>query len=112
MCDGSSDVCSSDLGRVLPVVHGLENAGSGPVTTLRLRDGERELSYPVGSIVDIVQMPPTPDLSCRRGIVAGVTLLAGRQYEVIDSFRPFAWSGEGGVGQERERTRRSRWVAT
>src|SRR3546814_15147840 len=57
--------------RVLPVVHGLENAGSGPVTTLRLRDGERELCYPVGRIVDIVQMPPTPDLSCRSGIVAG-----------------------------------------
>src|SRR3546814_7567456 len=69
---------------------GLENAGSGPVTTLRLRDGERELCYPVGSIVDIVQMPPTPDLSCRSGIVAGVTLIEGRQYEVIDAFALFA----------------------
>src|SRR3546814_13518197 len=61
-----------------------------PVTTLRLRDGERELCYPVESIVDIVQMPPTPDLSCRSGIVAGVTLIEGRQYEVIDAFALFA----------------------
>src|SRR3546814_11181917 len=44
----------------------------------------------VGSIVDIVQMPPTPDLSCRSGIVAGVTLIEGRQYEVIDAFALFA----------------------
>src|SRR3546814_4835253 len=43
-------------GRVLPVVPGLENEGSGPVTTLRLRDGERELCYPEGRLVDIVQM--------------------------------------------------------
>src|SRR3546814_5664309 len=71
-------------------VHGLENAGSGPVNTLRLRYGERELCYPVGSIVDIVQMPPTPDLSSRSGIVAGVTLIEGRQYEVIDAFALFA----------------------
>src|SRR3546814_9071496 len=35
-------------------------------------------------------MPPTPDLSCRSGIVAGVTLIEGRQYEVIDAFAPFA----------------------
>src|SRR3546814_19535591 len=35
-------------------------------------------------------MPPTPDLSCRSGIVAGVTLIEGRQYEVIDAFALFA----------------------
>src|SRR3546814_12515313 len=35
-------------------------------------------------------MPPTPDLSCRSGIVAGVTVIEGRQYEVIDAFALFA----------------------
>src|SRR3546814_17311700 len=76
-------------GRVLPVVHGLEKAGSGPVNTLRLRAGERELCYPVGSIVEIVQMPTTPNLSCPTGIVAGVSLVTGRAFRGNDAFEPF-----------------------
>lgn len=77
-------------GKVLPVVNGLKSAGAGPVTTLRLRDSDRELCYPVASIMDIVQVPPTPDLACRSGIVAGITVIDGKQYELIDPFALFA----------------------
>lgn len=77
-------------GRVLPVVNNPGDVSSGPITALRLREGERELCYPVASIMDIVQIPVEPDLNYRSGIVAGVTVIEGRQYELIDCFALFA----------------------
>lgn len=73
-------------GKLLPVVHRLDDLSEGAVTALRLRDGENEFCYPVAHIMDIVQMPPVPDLTCRSGIISGVTAIEGKQYEVIDPF--------------------------
>ncbi|HKX21804.1 MAG TPA: chemotaxis protein CheA [Rhizorhapis sp.] len=73
-------------GKLLAVVHPLEDLSEGPVTALRLRDGENEFCYPVAHIMDIVQMPPVPDLSSRSGIISGITAIEGKQYEVIDPF--------------------------
>lgn len=55
------------------------------VTCLRVRDGVRELCYPVASIADINEVPVSLDMSARHGIVAGIVLLDGRQVEVVDS---------------------------
>lgn len=55
------------------------------ITCLRVRDGARELCYPVASIADINEVPVSLDMSARHGIVAGIVLLDGRQIEVVDS---------------------------
>lgn len=60
------------------------------VTCLRLRDGCRELCYPVDAIVDIVDVPETLDLVLAHPLIAGVALIEDRQIEVIDSFALFA----------------------
>ncbi|MBK5264100.1 MAG: chemotaxis protein CheW, partial [Alphaproteobacteria bacterium] len=85
-------------GKILPVIHGLKDSDSASITTLRLRDNSRELCYPVANIMDIVQVPPLPDISCRNGIIAGVTVIDGRQYELIDPFALFASVPEVAVG--------------
>jgi two-component system chemotaxis sensor kinase CheA len=84
-------------GRLLPVVHGLTDAPEGIVTALRLSEGDRELCYPVAHIMDIVQMPVIPDVACRSGIVGGITVIEGRQYEVIDPYQLFASMPEEAV---------------
>jgi len=58
---------------------------SKEVTCLRIRDGARELCYPIASIVDIHEIPATLDMSARYGVVAGVVLIEGHQVEAIDS---------------------------
>lgn len=82
-------------GKLLSVIHALGDTTEDTVTALRLRVGDRELCYPVAQIMDIVQMPPAPDLACRSGIIAGVTVIEGRQYEVIDPFSLLASVPEG-----------------
>lgn len=84
-------------GKLLPVVRPLAERPKSPVTALRLREGGRELCYPVDHIMDIVQMPPVADLVYRSGIVGGVTAIDGRQYEVIDTFALLASVPEEGV---------------
>ncbi|MCF8707960.1 chemotaxis protein CheA [Rhizorhapis sp. SPR117] len=85
-------------GKILPVLHGLDVTDTASVTTLRLRDNSRELCYPVANITDIVQVPPLPDIACRSGVIAGVTVIDGRQYELIDPFALFASAPEGVIG--------------
>ena len=80
-------------GRILPSLHSVTNANLGDqpyVTCLRLRDGAREICYPVRAIEDIFNVPEVLDMSLAYGHVAGLSLLEGRQVEVIDSFALFA----------------------
>lgn len=90
-------------GKVLPVMKDPGDLSSGPVTALRLRDGDRELCYPVANIMDILQVPPVPDLHYRSGVIAGVTVIEGRQYEMIDPFALFAAVPEESVEPRRIR---------
>lgn len=90
-------------GKVLPVVNRPRDLSAGPITALRLREGERELCYPVASIMDIVQIPDEPDLNYRSGIVAGVSVIEGRQYELIDAFALFASIPEEAAAPQRVR---------
>tara|TARA_R110000782_G_scaffold268047_1_gene364015 strand:- start:20438 stop:22855 length:2418 start_codon:yes stop_codon:yes gene_type:complete len=84
-------------GRIIPCV-GDVNAhlahGASEITCMRLRDGRRELCYPVRSVVDIDDVPVELDLVASRGIVAGVVLINGRHIEVIDGFALFASAPE------------------
>lgn len=90
-------------GKVLPVVNKPGSLSSGPITALRLREGERDLCYPVASIMDIVQIAAEPDLNYRSGIVAGVSVIEGKQYELIDSFALFASISEDAMAPRRIR---------
>ncbi|WP_336959046.1 chemotaxis protein CheA [Sphingobium aquiterrae] len=76
--------------RLLPVVNGHFRFDQSSVTALRLREGERELCYPVARVVDIVQMPLIPEMRLSKGLVSGVTVLDGDHLEVIDPFALFA----------------------
>jgi two-component system chemotaxis sensor kinase CheA len=75
--------------RLLAVINGHYQFAGNSVTALRLRDGDRELCYPVAQVVDIVQMPLVPEMRLSRGHVSGVTVLDGDHVEVIDPFALF-----------------------
>ncbi|MBB6122320.1 chemotaxis protein CheA [Sphingobium subterraneum] len=81
-------------GRLIPSVRPVQTSDigndSGLVTCLRLRDGQRELCYPIRSIVDIFEIPVTLDMSAPYDHVAGLTLIEGRQVEVVDGYSLFA----------------------
>lgn len=53
--------------------------------------------------MDIVQIPVEPDLNYRSGIVAGVSVIEGRQYELIDSFALFGAVPEDATAPRRIR---------
>ncbi len=77
-------------------------AGTTHVTCLRIRDGRRELCYPVRSVVDISRVPVELALAAPHGIVAGLVLVDGRQIEVIDSLALLAKAPEGEAPEEEQ----------
>lgn len=74
--------------------------GTREVTCLRIRDGAREICYPIRSVVDIEDVPVEMDISVRHGIVAGLVLIDGRQIEVVDGFALMAAVGEAAMEPE------------
>jgi two-component system chemotaxis sensor kinase CheA len=77
-------------GRLLPVANGIHQFEQTTVTALRVRDGEREVCYPVASVLDIVQMPVVPDMVAMSGLLSGVVVIEGEHLEVINPFALFA----------------------
>lgn len=80
-------------GRLLPCVYDVtpEFTGSDEVVTcLRVRDGTREICYPVRAISDIFEISGDLDMIAPSGHVAGLAIIDGRQIEVVDSFALFA----------------------
>ena len=65
-------------------------ADAREITCLRIRDDVRKLCYPVGSVLDISDVPAMLDMVAPRGVVAGLVLLDGRQIEVIDGLAVLA----------------------
>lgn len=88
-------------GRLLPVAKDCGNVDGAMVTALRLRDGEREICYPVASVLDIVEMPTEPDMLLSRGVLAGVVVIDGAHLEVLDPFALFASMPVEGIIEER-----------
>lgn len=77
-------------GRLLPVVADRHEFARDYVTALRLRDGERELCYPVARVIDIVQMPVVPDMRLSSGMLSGVAVIDDVHLEILDPFALFA----------------------
>jgi two-component system chemotaxis sensor kinase CheA len=80
-------------GRLLPCVYPLlptDAQEDGQITCLRVRDGVREICYPVKAISDIFEISSQLDMIAPHGHVAGLTLVDGRRIEVVDGFALFA----------------------
>jgi len=88
-------------GRLLPVAKDCGTFDGTMVTALRLRDGEREICYPVASVLDIVEMPTEPDMLLTRGVLAGVVVIDGAHLEVLDPFALFASMPVDDITEER-----------
>jgi two-component system chemotaxis sensor kinase CheA len=88
-CSGGRAFARVD-GRLMPVANGLFRFEGSHVTALRLRDGDREICYPIAHVADIVQAPVAPEMRLSRGIVGGVTVVEGQHVEMIDPFALFA----------------------
>jgi two-component system, chemotaxis family, sensor kinase CheA len=93
-------------GRIIPCAHDLVGSArlansSEEITCLRLRDGEIELCYPIGSVVDIHEVPVELDFAASYGVVAGVVLIDGQHVEVIDGFSIFAAAPETPLERDR-----------
>ncbi|MES1985359.1 MAG: chemotaxis protein CheA [Pseudomonadota bacterium] len=77
-------------GRLLRVANGHHTFDQPTVTALRLRDGDREVCYPVARVTDIVQVPSTPDMALSEGLISGVVLIDDAHLEILDPFTLFA----------------------
>ncbi|AUW60338.1 chemotaxis protein CheA [Sphingobium sp. SCG-1] len=77
-------------GRLLPVAADRHKFDRDCVTALRIRDGERELCYPVARVIDIVQMPAVPDMLLSSGILSGIAVINDVHLEILDPFALFA----------------------
>ncbi|MDX3910022.1 MAG: ATP-binding protein [Sphingobium sp.] len=76
-------------GRLLPVANGHHRFEGACITTLRLKDDERELCYPVARVIDIVQMPVNPDMVLSGGTISGIVVIDDIHLEVLDPFTLF-----------------------
>jgi two-component system chemotaxis sensor kinase CheA len=77
-------------GRLIPVVNAISSLDGDRVSALRLRDGTREVCYPVAAVLDIVQMPAMPDMIAMHGMISGVSVIEGEHLEVVNPFALFA----------------------
>ena len=84
-------------GRIVNCVRAVSEAHCQPgmreVTCLRIRDDVHDLCYPIRMVLDIEEVSAELDMSARHGLVAGLTLLNGRQVEVVDSMALLALAG-------------------
>lgn len=86
-------------GRLMPVANGVHRFDGASISALRLRDGVREVCYPVAAVIDIVDMPLVPDLVAMHGLLSGVAVIEGEHLEVINPFALFAALAEGAIPQ-------------
>ena len=77
-------------GRLIRVVNAISSLDGDRVSALRLRDGTREVCYPVAAVLDIVQMPAMPDMIAMHGMISGVSVIEGEHLEVVNPFALFA----------------------
>jgi two-component system chemotaxis sensor kinase CheA len=90
-------------GRILPLF-GCERAvpdKNDRIRVLLLGDGEREIAYAIGEVIDIHALSPDFTPSAGAGPIAGVMLVGDMQVELVDSFWLFAAAGQSVTPAER-----------
>jgi two-component system chemotaxis sensor kinase CheA len=78
--------------RLVPLA-GCTEPPEGRLRIFRLSDGEAEIAYGFGEVIDIVSAPIDLQPAAAPGEVAGVALIGGEQVEMLDPFWLFAVHG-------------------
>jgi two-component system chemotaxis sensor kinase CheA len=73
-------------GRILPLAGCVERPGQDKVRILRLSDGAAELAYAFADVIDILPLDGDVRAAAVPGEISGVTLIAGKQVELIDPY--------------------------
>jgi two-component system chemotaxis sensor kinase CheA len=84
--------------RILPLA-GCDDVPGGPLRLMRLSDGQGELAYGFGEVLDIVQLTEALTVAESPGEIAGVVLIGGDQVELIDPYWLFATAAAEPAGQ-------------
>ncbi len=82
-------------GRIVPLF-GCEEIvpdKDGRIRVLLLGDGENEIAYAIGEVIDIHALPPDLVPAAEPGPIAGVMLVGDIQVELVDCFWLFAQAG-------------------
>jgi two-component system chemotaxis sensor kinase CheA len=79
--------------KILPLAGCGDEQGEGTLRILRLSDGEVELAYGFGEVIDLVTLTGGSPSSGVPGEISGVTLVGGDQVEVVDPYWLFATHG-------------------
>jgi two-component system chemotaxis sensor kinase CheA len=76
--------------KILPLAGCGKEGGEGILRILRLSDGDAELAYGFGEVIDLVTLDDAVRPAAVPGEIGGVTLMGGDQVEVVDPFWLFA----------------------
>jgi len=76
-------------GRLIPALNA-NGATDESVKSLRLHAGREVLSYLIGDVLDIIEVPVQIDVPLHAGRVAGLVMVGDTQIEMIDPFTLFA----------------------
>jgi len=82
-------------GRIFPLAGCGESAPQGMLHILRLSDGNAELAYGFGDVIDIVELAEEMQPAAAPGEVGGVVLIDGEQVELLDPHWLFAAVADG-----------------
>jgi two-component system chemotaxis sensor kinase CheA len=85
--------------RILPLA-GCAEKPRDSIRVLRLSDGVTELAYGFAEVIDLVSLGSDLQPASQLGEVAGVTLIAGDQVEVVDTYWLFGAHGNGGAAEK------------
>ena len=84
--------------RILPLA-GAAALPEKSLRLLRLSDGESEIAYAFGEVVDLVELGTELQPAASPGEVSGVTLIAGEQVEILDPYWIFAAHAQDASGE-------------
>jgi two-component system, chemotaxis family, sensor kinase CheA len=76
-------------GRLVPALNG-DDTDDQAIKSLRLHAGRDVLSYLIGDVLDIIEVPAQLDMSVPAGRIAGLVMVGEAQIEMIDPFTLFA----------------------
>jgi two-component system chemotaxis sensor kinase CheA len=104
--DVSSDAIKFSAGKlrvalgekIMPLAGCGDQPPEGQLRILRLSDGHGELAYGFAEVIDLVSLSDDVQPASTPGEIGGVTLIDGRQVEVIDSYWLFGEAKEVSTG--------------
>lgn len=91
--------------RLVPALNAAEPS-DGNLKSLRLYAGNEQLCYLIADVIDIVDVPLAVDAGLAGGRLAGLVMVGGGQFEMLDPFALFAEAhAQGAIARAGEATR-------